>query len=85
MRRYFVPQTFLLLEEKNDQGDDGGGDDAVTKPTVTINSHDSGIQISGATAKWIDGQPDNSLENINLTVKPGQLVAVIGRVGAGKV
>jgi len=44
-----------------------------------------GIVVSNATAKWTDAQTENSLENINLTVKPGRLVAVIGPVGSGKV
>lgn len=44
-----------------------------------------GIVVSNVTAKWTDDQIGNSLENINLTVKPDQLVAVIGHVGAGKV
>jgi ATP-binding cassette subfamily C (CFTR/MRP) protein 4 len=49
------------------------------------NMSDLGIVISNATAKWTDIQTENSLENINLTVRPGRLVAVIGPVGAGKV
>jgi len=44
-----------------------------------------GIDILKASAKWILNQPDNSLNNINLTVRPGRLVAIIGPVGAGKV
>lgn len=44
-----------------------------------------GIDILNASAKWILNQPDNSLNNINLTVRPGRLVAIIGPVGAGKV
>lgn len=43
------------------------------------------IEISNATAKWTDYQNQNTLNHINLTVKSGQLVAVIGTVGAGKV
>ncbi|VVC26205.1 Hypothetical protein CINCED_3A020489 [Cinara cedri] len=42
------------------------------------------IVFSSATAKWTNGQTENSLENINLTVTPGRLVAIIGPVGAGK-
>jgi ATP-binding cassette subfamily C (CFTR/MRP) protein 4 len=49
------------------------------------NLSDLGIFISNATAKWTDIQTENSLENINLTVRPGRLVAIIGPVGAGKV
>jgi ATP-binding cassette subfamily C (CFTR/MRP) protein 4 len=48
-------------------------------------SYDLGIVISNATAKWTDAQTENSLENINLNVRPGRLVAVIGPVGSGKV
>lgn len=44
-----------------------------------------GIVLNNATAKWKDAQTENSLENINLTVRPGRLVGVIGPVGAGKV
>jgi len=44
-----------------------------------------GIDILNASAKWILNQPDNSLNNINLTVRPGRLVAIIGPVGGGKV
>lgn len=46
---------------------------------------DFGVVISNATAKWSDTQTYNTLENINLTAKPGRLVAIIGPVGAGKV
>jgi len=44
-----------------------------------------GIVIFNATAKWTDDQNSNTLEKINLTVKPGRLLAVIGPVGSGKV
>lgn len=43
------------------------------------------LNISNASAKWIHDQPENSLNNINLTVEPGQLVTIIGPVGTGKV
>jgi len=44
-----------------------------------------GIVVLKATAKWSDTQTNNTLDNINLTVKPGRLVAIIGPRGAGKV
>jgi len=46
---------------------------------------DNDLVILNATAKWTDDQNNNTLEKINLTVKPGRLLAVIGSVGAGKV
>lgn len=52
---------------------------------MTYRQIDLGLYISNASAKWTDTQEDNSLKNINLTVRPGKLVAIIGPVGAGKV
>jgi len=43
------------------------------------------VIVSNATAKWSDTQTEKTLDNINLTVRPGRLVAIVGPVGAGKV
>lgn len=43
------------------------------------------ILFSNVTAKWTRVQTSNSLDNINLTVEPGQLTVVVGPVGSGKV
>jgi len=56
-----------------------------SKQNDTEQLSNSRIVISNATAKWSDNQTDNTLDNINLTVRPGRLVAIIGPVGAGKV
>lgn len=45
---------------------------------------EKGIFIRNATAKWTDSSVDNTLTNVTLSVKPGQLLAVIGPVGSGK-
>ncbi|XP_060873079.1 ATP-binding cassette sub-family C member 4-like isoform X2 [Metopolophium dirhodum] len=42
------------------------------------------IDISNATAKWTQNETEYCLRHINLTVSSGQLVAIIGPVGAGK-
>lgn len=57
----------------------------VRNNSETVELRNFGIVISDASAKWTDAQTENSLENINLTISPGQLVAIIGPVGAGKV
>jgi len=51
----------------------------------TVQLSNFGIVVSNATAKWSNTQTDNTLDNINLYVRPGRLVAIIGPVGAGKV
>lgn len=57
----------------------------ISNQDETEQSSDFSIVISNVTAKWTDTQTDNTIENINLTVKPGHLTAIIGPVGAGKV
>lgn len=42
------------------------------------------IHGTNVTAKWDDQSPENTLDQVNIRVQPGSLVAVIGRVGAGK-
>lgn len=69
----------LAHENDESHSSDVNNDDEI------LQSNDSGIIITNATAKWTNSQAENSLENINLTVKPGRLVAIIGPVGAGKV
>lgn len=71
-----------MLEEKGDRN-------VGTSKSEEVESFDSNsstsIVLSDATAKWTNDQTVNSLENINLTVRPNRLVAIIGQVGAGKV
>ncbi|XP_054270008.1 probable multidrug resistance-associated protein lethal(2)03659 [Macrosteles quadrilineatus] len=42
------------------------------------------VSIMDGVAKWTTSQLENSLVNVNLNVRSGQLVAVIGSVGCGK-
>ncbi|VVC26208.1 Hypothetical protein CINCED_3A017920 [Cinara cedri] len=85
-------QNFLMYEEKqcqlevNQPKTDNTVNNTVKKHCneETEQSNEFGIIISSATAKWTATQTENSLENINLTVIPGRLVAIIGPVGAGK-
>lgn len=43
------------------------------------------MRIIKGTFKWDKESPIPTLSNINFQVKPGELVAVIGPVGSGKV
>lgn len=44
-----------------------------------------GIVVSNVTAQWSEQVSDNTLSQVNLRVTPGQLTAIIGPVGSGKV
>ncbi|EGI58008.1 Putative multidrug resistance-associated protein lethal(2)03659 [Acromyrmex echinatior] len=42
------------------------------------------ISIKNGSAKWQDYEKENTLHNINIDVRPNELIAVVGQVGAGK-
>lgn len=75
----FVWKNFLLLSEKNE------------KETSEKQRGSSSIECTKATVKWpsqnIANKQDgaNTLTDISFTVKPGEITAIIGQVGSGKV
>ena len=50
--------------------------------TVQINGLEGKIKISNLSFSYNGGHP--VLKNINLTIKPGERVALVGRIGSGK-
>jgi ABC-type multidrug transport system fused ATPase/permease subunit len=44
-----------------------------------------GVKLHCATAQWSRESGEPTLSNITLTIRPGELLMVIGTVGAGKV
>lgn len=46
---------------------------------------ENAIDIKNVTASWEEHAAKKTLNEINLSIKPGQLCAVIGPVGSGKV
>lgn len=62
-------------------------EDAEKQPLVS-NGHatlsQAGIFISNVKAKWDPDVSEYTLDDVNLRVQPGTLVAIIGPVGSGK-
>ena len=50
-----------------------------------ISSDDDILSIKNGEFKWTKDSPSSTLEDINLSVRKGELVGVLGRVGSGKV
>jgi len=48
-----------------------------------FSTHSNKIQVTNGTFSW-DRSNNGTLKNINLSVKPGSLIAVVGTVGSGK-
>ncbi|CAG5124702.1 unnamed protein product, partial [Candidula unifasciata] len=71
-------EKFLLLEELKEEPN-------AEKSNLRPKEDACYVELDNVTAKWEGSTSDtNTLENISLSVGPGQLIAVIGPVGAGK-
>ncbi|KAF7996689.1 hypothetical protein HCN44_002335 [Aphidius gifuensis] len=48
------------------------------------NDNEGSVTIDKAHARWIAENSEDTLSDLSMTVKPGQLIAVVGQVGSGK-
>ncbi|KAJ8926774.1 hypothetical protein NQ314_020824 [Rhamnusium bicolor] len=61
-----------------------GKNETILNGALNKKTDDFGIFMKNATAKWSEASVENTLSNLDLTVTPGKLLAVIGPVGSGK-
>lgn len=61
-------------------------DEELEEETVVSDGtlEEGSIRLDKATAKWLANDRDDTLHNIDLDIKPGELIAIVGQVGAGK-
>lgn len=60
-----------------------GGDDLDTSAIRHVSNFDKAVKFSEASFTW-DPDLEATIQDVNLDIKPGQLVAVVGTVGSGK-
>nr|XP_020011854.1 canalicular multispecific organic anion transporter 1 [Castor canadensis] len=60
-----------------------GGDDLDTSAIRHVSNFDKAVQFSEASFTW-DRDLEATIQDVNLDIMPGQLVAVVGTVGSGK-
>ncbi|KAK2502399.1 hypothetical protein MC885_018384, partial [Smutsia gigantea] len=60
-----------------------GGDDLDTSAIRHDSNFDKAVQFSEASFTW-DQDLEATVRDVNLDIMPGQLIAVVGAVGAGK-
>lgn len=92
-------QSFMLYEEVSTQTDrsivyciNTDGKILERKPftmqnnefNVTNENKNGHIRLNNVTAKWILNEKDDTLRNIDIVVEPGELIEIVGQVGAGK-
>lgn len=75
-------ENYLLMEDRQETSESLQLKDADDGKSGVKSSN--AIEIKDVTASW-DIDEGVTLNNISLAIKPGQLCAIIGPVGAGKV
>nr|XP_045582319.1 ATP-binding cassette sub-family C member 4-like isoform X3 [Procambarus clarkii] len=70
-------QEFLEMEEREDKS-------CVQKSNLRPKQKDCGLTVTSLKAKWSEATEEDTLSNVSCSVKSGELLAIIGPVGAGK-
>ncbi|KAG5889081.1 hypothetical protein JTB14_004925 [Gonioctena quinquepunctata] len=79
-------KTFMMYQELGDgnTGHYGEITNGLTENGGKKGTEDVGIRLKNASAKWLKVLPENNLEDVNMNITRGDLIAVVGAVGSGK-
>lgn len=67
-----------------DNGIQNANDIQKKSDVVDQPDHEYRISIENGSAKWLPYEKEDTLQNINIKVRPGELIAIVGQVGSGK-
>lgn len=74
----------IILTDKKPNIDDEDNNIINDEKRYSAHLSEAGINVKNVTARWDAENTEETLENVNLLVQPGTLVAIIGPVGSGK-
>ncbi|XP_034175482.2 putative multidrug resistance-associated protein lethal(2)03659 isoform X2 [Osmia lignaria lignaria] len=95
LQRFMLHEEMDIKKEKNEDYNETSKDEEKNKNDVNsvdnevsgakpVNEDDSIISIKDASAKWVSYEQEDTLKNLTVKVKRGELIAVVGQVGSGK-
>lgn len=78
-----------MKEDKNAQDTKESSAEHKKSDQIAHDERDRGeqqyiISLKNATTKWLNHEKEDTLQNININVRPGELIAIVGQVGSGK-
>lgn len=75
-----------IKEEVRENNEENAKEDLVDQKGdyKIVNEPNYSVSIENGNAKWLDYEREDTLQNINLKVHPGELIAIVGQVGSGK-
>ncbi|KAJ6216249.1 hypothetical protein RDWZM_007406 [Blomia tropicalis] len=78
-------QTFLMLDEiESTDSNKSGKPNKYLKTNVPVSGSKLAISVNNLSVKWDPNHVQPSLNDITVSLKQGELLAVIGSVGSGK-
>lgn len=78
-------EEYMKEDEKHSSNDEIQSEkEVLNKSTSVAHLSAAGVHVKNLCARWDGESTENTLQNVNLRIQPGTLVAIIGPVGAGK-
>ncbi|XP_003699343.2 putative multidrug resistance-associated protein lethal(2)03659 isoform X2 [Megachile rotundata] len=96
LQKFMLYEEMEISQNTGGDYKTGSKDEEKSKNDITVDKevndtsrtnnceNDNVMSIKNATAKWISYEQEDTLKNITIEAKPGELIAVVGQVGSGK-
>lgn len=82
-----IVQADIMKDTKDDEKADQGNQQVRYDQGDLGNRNDQNeymISIENGSAKWLEYEKEDTLQNITIKMRPGEIIAIVGQVGSGK-